>query len=244
MEDEESGLRIRRARPDDNRLLTRLERAASEEALAHIFPPQQHPYPANAVARRWRRALRDRLMHAYLLEVRDSPVGYVAFDGETVHHLGIETDEPDALAARPKAAGNLGPAGEPVDVPPGYLRNYLLPRKLAQSATQASLEDAERKREASERAAKQAAERAGETAALLSKTVLTIQHRAGEDGKLYGSVTAKDIGDAIRDARSLKVDRRKINLEQPIHETGTYMVEVEVSPGVKASVKTIVAEEK
>ena len=88
------------------------------------------------------------------------------------------------------------------------------------------------------------AERASETAALLSKTVLTIHHRAGEDGKLYGSVTSKEIGDAIRDARGLKVDRRKIQLESPIHETGTYMVEVEVSPGVTASVKTIVAEEK
>ena len=60
--------------------------------------------------------------------------------------------------------------------------------------------------------------------------MLTIHHRAGEDGKLFGSVTAKDIAEAIRDARGLKVDRRKINLEQPIHETGTYMVEVEVSP--------------
>jgi ribosomal protein S18 acetylase RimI-like enzyme len=93
MEDEESGLRIRRARPDESRLLTRLERAASEDALAHIFPPMQHPYPASAVARRWRRVLRDRLMHAYLLEVRESPVGYVAFDGDTVHHLGIVPEQ-------------------------------------------------------------------------------------------------------------------------------------------------------
>jgi large subunit ribosomal protein L9 len=74
--------------------------------------------------------------------------------------------------------------------------------------------------------------------------VLTIHHRAGEDGKLFGSVTAKEIADGIRDARDLKVDHRKIQLEQPIHETGTYMVEVEVSTGVTASVKTIVAEEK
>ena len=139
---------------------------------------------------------------------------------------------------------SLGTRGQAVDVSPGYLRNYLVPRRLAQPATKGALEEAQRRLAAEEQAEREQAERASETAALLSKTVLTIHHRAGEDGKLYGSVTAKDIGDAIRDARSLKVDRRKINLEQPIHETGTYMVEVEVSPGVKASVKTIVAEEK
>jgi large subunit ribosomal protein L9 len=139
---------------------------------------------------------------------------------------------------------NLGSRGDAVDVAPGYLRNYLLPRKLAQPATRAALEEAQRRREAQERAEQEAAERAQETAALLAKTVLTLHHRAGEDGKLFGSVTSKEIADAIRDARDLKVDPRKIQLEQPIHETGTYMVEVEVSAGVTASVKTIVAEEK
>jgi GNAT superfamily N-acetyltransferase len=77
---------------DESRLLARLERAASEEALAPVFPPSQHPYPATAVARRWQRVLGDRLMHTYLLEVRDSPVGYVAFNGDTVHHLGFVPD--------------------------------------------------------------------------------------------------------------------------------------------------------
>jgi large subunit ribosomal protein L9 len=138
----------------------------------------------------------------------------------------------------------LGTRGEAVDVSPGYLRNYLIPRRLAQPATQASLEEAERRRELEEKAEQQAAERAQETVALLSKTVLTITHRAGEDGKLFGSVTAKEIAEAIREARDLKVDRRKIRLEQPIHETGTYMIEVEVPGGATASVKTIVAEEK
>ena len=139
---------------------------------------------------------------------------------------------------------NLGSAGEAVDVSPGYLRNYLVPRKLAQPATQASLEDAQRRREAAERAAEEAAARAGETAALLSKTVLTIQHRAGEDGKLFGSVTNAEIADAISEARGLKIDRKKIRLEDPIREIGTYMVEVELSGGATAKVKTIVAEQK
>lgn len=139
---------------------------------------------------------------------------------------------------------DLGERGEAVDVSSGYLRNYLVPRKLAQPATKGALEEAQRRRIAADKAAKEAAERAGQTAALLSKTVLTIHHRAGEDGKLFGSVTSKEIADAIRDARDLKIDRRKVRLDQPIHEIGTYMVEVEIPGGAVASVKTIVAEEK
>jgi large subunit ribosomal protein L9 len=143
-----------------------------------------------------------------------------------------------------KDVENLGEAGTAVDVSPGYLRNYLVPRKLAQPATAGSLEEAQRRREAAEAAAQQASERAGETAALLSKTVLTISHRAGEDGKLYGSVTTKEIADAIAEARGLKVDRKKIRLEQPIHEIGTYMVEIEIGAESTARVKTIVAEQR
>jgi large subunit ribosomal protein L9 len=141
-----------------------------------------------------------------------------------------------------KDVENLGTAGEAVDVSPGYLRNFLVPRKLAQPATKGALEEAQRRLEAAERAAKEAEERAGETAALLAKTVLTIQHRAGEDGKLFGSVTNAEIADAITEARGLRIDRKKIKLEEPIREVGTYMVEVELGGGQTASVKTIVAE--
>ena len=73
---------------------------------------------------------------------------------------------------------------------------------------------------------------------------VTITHRAGEDGKLYGSVTNAEIADAISEARGLKIDRKKIRLENPIREIGTYMVEVEIGGGVTAKVKTIVAEAK
>lgn len=143
-----------------------------------------------------------------------------------------------------KDVEDLGTAGDAVDVSPGYLRNYLVPRKLAQPATQASLDEAQRRRAAAEQAAREAEARAGETAALLSKTVLTIQHRAGEDGKLFGSVTNAEIADAIAEARGLKIDRKKIRLDDPIREIGTYMVEVELSGGAVAKVKTIVAEQK
>ena len=143
-----------------------------------------------------------------------------------------------------KDVEELGAAGDAVDVSPGYLRNYLQPRKLAQPATEASLAEAQRRREAAERAAREAAERAEETAGLLGRTVLTIQHRAGEDGRLFGSVTSAEIAEAIQAARGLRVDRKKIHLEDPIREVGTYMVEVELSGGATARVKTIVAEAK
>jgi large subunit ribosomal protein L9 len=139
---------------------------------------------------------------------------------------------------------DLGQRGDAVEVSSGYLRNYLIPRKLAQPATKGALAEAQRRREAAERAAREAEERAAQNAALLSKTVLTIHHRAGADGKLFGSVTGKEIAEAIRDARGIKVDRRKVRLDQPIHQVGTYMVEVEVAGGAIATVKTIVAEEK
>jgi large subunit ribosomal protein L9 len=134
----------------------------------------------------------------------------------------------------------LGERGAVVDVSPGYLRNYLLPRKLAEPATAGSIKAATRRREAAERAVKDAAERAQENAALLGRTVLTITQQAGDDGRLFGSVTTQDIAEAIRDARGIKVDRRKIHLDDPIRHTGTYMVVVEVTDGVTATVKTMV----
>ncbi len=143
-----------------------------------------------------------------------------------------------------KEVEGLGAAGEAVDVSPGYLRNFLIPRRLAQPATRGALEEAARRREAAERAAREAAARAGETAALLSKTVLTIHHRAGEDGKLFGSVTSKEIAEAIAAARGLRIEKKRIRLEDPIRELGTYMVEIDVPGGATAAVKTIVSEQR
>ena len=93
---------------------------------------------------------------------------------------------------------SLGERGHVVDVAPGYLRNYLVPRKLAQPATEGALQEARRRMEAAERVAKARAEREAEAAGLLSKTVLTIHQRAGEDGKLFGSVGTREIPGRIR----------------------------------------------
>jgi large subunit ribosomal protein L9 len=138
----------------------------------------------------------------------------------------------------------LGQRGDPIDVAPGYLRNYLVPRKLAMPATPGALEEAQRRRDASEKAARERTAREVEAASLLSKTVLTIYQRAGEDGKLFGSVGPKEIVGAIEDARDLRIDHRKVRLEQPLREIGTHMVEIELADGTVASVKTIITEEK
>jgi large subunit ribosomal protein L9 len=138
----------------------------------------------------------------------------------------------------------LGEKGTVIDVSAGYLRNYLVPRKLAQPATHGALEVARQRMDAADRAAKEAIAKAEDNAQLLQRTVLTIAQQAGEDGRLFGSVTAQDIVDAIRDARGIKVDRRKVHLDEPIRHVGTHMVVVEVSDGVTATVKTMVVEQK
>ncbi len=137
----------------------------------------------------------------------------------------------------------VGDRGDVIDVSSGYLRNYLVPRKLAQPATPASLAESARRLEAAERTAREQAERAGENAAVLTRTVLTIPQSAGADGRLFGSVTAQDIVEAVKQARGIRLDRRRVHLEQPIRTTGTHMVTVEVHDGVTAEVKTIVTPE-
>ena len=138
----------------------------------------------------------------------------------------------------------LGERGAVVDVSKGYLRNFLIPRKLAEPATKGSIEAAKRRETAAERAVAQATARAEEEAELLNKTVLTIAHQAGDDGRLFGSVTSQDIADAIREARGIKIDRRKVHLDEPIKTVGTRMVSVEIGDGVVANVKTMVVEQK
>lgn len=135
----------------------------------------------------------------------------------------------------------LGEKGQVVEVAPGYLRNYLAPRKLAQPATSKTVAEAQRQVEAAERALRERADRAQENAALLTKTVLTIEKPAGPDGRLFGSVTPKDIAAAIKEARGIRLDRHDIRIEEPIKMVGSYSVTVEVYDGVTANVKTIVA---
>ncbi len=139
---------------------------------------------------------------------------------------------------------HLGARGAVVDVSKGYLRNYLIPRKLAQPATKGALAEALRRGEAADRANQAIVAKATEHAEALNRTVLTISQQAGDDGRLFGSVTTQDIADAIEEARGVKVDKRRIHLEEPIKNVGTYVVVVELAEGVTASVKTMVVERK
>ncbi|MEW6635992.1 MAG: 50S ribosomal protein L9 [Actinomycetota bacterium] len=134
----------------------------------------------------------------------------------------------------------LGQRGDIVEVSRGYVRNFLVPRGLAEVATPAKLEEARRQMEEAAERERRLAERAEEIAETLNKSVITIEARTGEDERLFGSVTAANIADAIERARGIHLDRRKIRLEEPIKSLGTHQVPVQVHGEIEASVKVIV----
>jgi large subunit ribosomal protein L9 len=138
----------------------------------------------------------------------------------------------------------LGEQGKVVEVSKGYLRNYLLPRKLARPATRGAVQEIQERQQAAERAERNAVEKAQENVQLLNRTVLTIPAQAGADGRLFGSVTAQEIASAIREARGLKIDKRNVHMPEPIKNVGTYMVVVEVVENVTATIKTMVVAKK
>jgi len=136
----------------------------------------------------------------------------------------------------------LGLRGDVVDVARGYARNYLLPRRMAETATPARV--AELRRVDGQRAKHEArsAEQASEIAEVLGKTVLRFEVKAGPTGSLFGSVTPSDIADEIWRARKIRVDRRKISID-PIKRIGRYAIPIEVFQDVDVEVKTLVVPE-
>ena len=134
----------------------------------------------------------------------------------------------------------IGQRGDIVDVSRGYIRNFLVPRGLAEIATPSRLEEARREMAEAEEREQRIAERASEVAETLNKSVITIEARTGEDERLFGSVTAANIVSAIERARSIRLDRRRIKLEEPIKSLGTHQVPIQVHGDVEASVKVIV----
>jgi large subunit ribosomal protein L9 len=136
----------------------------------------------------------------------------------------------------------LGRAGDLVRVKPGYARNYLLPQGLAYEATEGN-----RKRIAAEtrvRAVRNQAERAEAErfASSLNELTLTLSGKAGEEGKLFGSITSQDIADALS-RQGHAVDRRKIALEHPIKTTGSHKVAIRLHPEVHAELHVSVVAE-
>jgi large subunit ribosomal protein L9 len=134
----------------------------------------------------------------------------------------------------------LGEKGEVVTAADGYVRNYLVPKGLAEIASAGKVAEIRRRQIAEEEKITRDAERADDLVETLGKTVLTITVQAGEDGKLFGSVTAADIAAEIAKARQVTIDKKKVNLPEPIKETGDHMVDVEVHAGKTATMKVIV----
>jgi large subunit ribosomal protein L9 len=135
----------------------------------------------------------------------------------------------------------LGTAGTVVNVARGYMRNYLQPRGLAEVATPGRIAEIRRREEQRAQAERKAAEQARELTDLLGRTILTLKAKAGDDGRLFGSITSADVAAAIEEARGVKVDRRHITVEPAIRAVGTYSVPVELAPGLATEVKTIVS---
>ena len=134
----------------------------------------------------------------------------------------------------------IGRRGEIIDVSRGYVRNFLVPRGLAEMATPGKLEEVRHEMEEAEERDRRMAERASEIAGILNKSVITIEARTGEDERLFGSVTAANIASAIERARDVRIDRRRVRLDEPIKSLGTHQVPIQVHGDVEASVKVIV----
>jgi large subunit ribosomal protein L9 len=141
-----------------------------------------------------------------------------------------------------KDVEKLGLRGDVVDVARGYARNYLLPRRLAETATAARVAELQRVEERRARHEARDAEQANEIAEVLSKTVLRFEVKAGPTGALFGSVTASDVADEIWRARKVRVDRRKVALD-PIKRIGRYSVPIEIFQDVQVELKTLVVPE-
>jgi large subunit ribosomal protein L9 len=130
----------------------------------------------------------------------------------------------------------LGKSGDLVRVRPGFARNFLLPRDLAVPATTAAVHRIEHEKAVALARAEKAKSAAREAAAKLSAVAVKVAVKAGEDGKLFGSVTSKDIEAALH-AQGIVVDRRKIQLAEPIKSVGTYEVAIKLVSDVAATIK-------
>jgi large subunit ribosomal protein L9 len=137
----------------------------------------------------------------------------------------------------------VGLRGEVVDVARGYARNYLLPRKLAATASPGALEDLRRRDEIRARQEARTHEEASDIAARLEQTVLRFDVKTGPTGSLFGSVTATDVADRLWADHKIRVDRRKVELGEPIKRVGRYEVPVEVFTDVDATLRLEVVPE-
>jgi large subunit ribosomal protein L9 len=137
----------------------------------------------------------------------------------------------------------LGTRGQLVKVAPGYARNFLLPKKKAVAATEANKKIVEQERQAYLRKEAKVAGEAGELAKLMEAVTVTITQKAGENGQLFGSVTSKDIADAL-EAQGYTIERRKIALDEPIKALGEYKVPLRLHREVSVEIAVNVVKEE
>lgn len=137
----------------------------------------------------------------------------------------------------------VGSKGDIVEVSEGYGRNFLLPKKLAVEATAANLETAKQKANSAARKKQQATDEARLLAAQLEKVSVKVAVRIGEGGKLFGSVTGKDVADALAKEHSIDVDRRKISLKSEVTGAGEYEAVIKVHPEIQSTIGVVVVAE-
>jgi large subunit ribosomal protein L9 len=137
----------------------------------------------------------------------------------------------------------VGLRGEVVDVARGYARNFLLPRKLAETATPGALEELRRRDETRARQEARTHEEARDIAARLEQTLLRFDVKSGPTGSLFGSVTATDVADRLWGDHKIRIDRRKVDLGESIKRVGRYEVPVEVFTDVEATLRLEVVPE-
>lgn len=140
---------------------------------------------------------------------------------------------------------NLGDSGAIVSVKPGYARNYLLPRGLAYEATSANIRQLEDEKRRAETRAKRDYLEARRRASQLEEVSLTFHAKAGEESKLFGSVTSADIADRLNSGElDFEVDRRQVDLDEPIKALGVYTVAVKLHADVRPEVKVWVIKDE
>ena len=138
---------------------------------------------------------------------------------------------------------HLGKAGEIKDVAGGFGRNYLIPKGYAVLATRGQIKQAEQRLAAEQRRVEAVRRDAQAIAARINGRAVTLTVKVGEQDRLYGSVTSSDIAEQIAAQLGVEVDRRKIELDEPIKRTGTYPVTVRLMSGVEPTVNVVVAGE-
>lgn len=137
----------------------------------------------------------------------------------------------------------VGSKGDIVEVSEGYGRNFLMPKKLAVEATAANLETAKQKANSAARKKQQATDEARLLAAQLEKVSVKVAVRIGEGGKLFGSVTGKDVADALAKEHGIDVDRRKISLKSEVTGAGEYEAVIKVHPEIQSTIRVLVVAE-